>query len=420
MLVGRVAERQRLRMLVDDARAGRSAVLGLVGEPGIGKTALLDDLVAGASGVAVLAARCVESEAEVPFAGLAELLRPALPSLNAIPVPQSAALAGALAMGPATSQDRFAIGAATLSLLAASAEHGPLLVVVDDAHQLDASSAAALLFAARRLLADPIAMVFAVREGEPSLLDGSGLPILRLTGLDPDAIASLLPGLGADRIRSLCAATGGNPLALLELPADGDWPEFVERPAPLPARIGAAFLRRHGELGEPTQRMLLIIAASDVRDVGVLSRAAAAAGTSVDALAAAEKAGLVRVDAGRVEFCHPLVRSAVYTQASAPERRAAHAALAGALPDRDADRRAWHLAFSKVGPDERASSALAQAGDRAQRRSAYGVAIAAFERAACLAVDPTAATGLLVDAASCALQDGQTDRALRLLDEADT
>ena len=183
MLLGRDDERLALDRLIAQARQGRSGVVALVGEPGIGKTSLLEHAAQHAEGMRVLRARGIQSESEVPFAGLAELLRPALVALDRIPPPQASALAGALALEPATAQDRFAVGAATLSLLSAWAEESPVLVLVDDAHRLDAASAEALLFAARRLLADPIALVFAVREGEPSLLDGADLRVLRVAGL---------------------------------------------------------------------------------------------------------------------------------------------------------------------------------------------------------------------------------------------
>src|SRR4051812_3670332 len=195
MLLGRDDERLALDRLLAEARQGRSGVLALVGEPGIGKTSLLEHAAQQAQGMRVLRARGIQSEAEVPFAGLAELLRPALPALDRIPRPQASALAGALALEPATAQDRFAVGAATLSLLSAWAEEAPVLLLVDDAHRLDAASAEALLFAARRLLADPIAIVLAVREGEPSLLDGSDLRVLRVAGLDRPDAAELLRGV---------------------------------------------------------------------------------------------------------------------------------------------------------------------------------------------------------------------------------
>src|ERR1700722_14318025 len=176
MLLGRNDERLALDDLLAQARAGRSGVLALVGEPGIGKTALLEHAGESAEGMRVLRARGIESEAVIPFAGLAELLRPALSALDRIPEPQADALPGALALGPGRARARFAMGAATLSLLSASAEERPLAMLVDDAHWLDRSSAETLLFAARRLLADPIALVITVREGQPSLLDGADLP----------------------------------------------------------------------------------------------------------------------------------------------------------------------------------------------------------------------------------------------------
>src|SRR4051794_36139282 len=176
MLVGRDRERRELGDLLAAAREGRSGVVVLTGESGIGKSALLDATAAAAEGMRVLRARGVESESQVPFAGLLELLRPALSAVERIPEPQAAALGSALALRPGTAQDRFAVGAATLSLLAAYADEAPLLVLVDDAHWLDGASADALLFAVRRLVADPIAVVLAVREGEPSLVDGAGLP----------------------------------------------------------------------------------------------------------------------------------------------------------------------------------------------------------------------------------------------------
>src|SRR4051812_26824164 len=215
-LLGREDERLALDRLLAEARGGRSGVLALVGEPGIGKTALLDHTAAAADGMRVLRARGVESEAEVPFAGLAELLRPALGELDRLPAPQAEALAGALALGPPAATGRFAVGAATLSLLSAFAEEAPLALLVDDAHLLDGSSGGALLFAARRLVADPIALVLAVREGEPPLLDGAALRALHVPGLDRRDATKLVEheALHADTLERLYSATAGNPLAL--------------------------------------------------------------------------------------------------------------------------------------------------------------------------------------------------------------
>lgn len=422
MLLGRNDERLALDDLLAQARAGRSGVLALVGEPGIGKTALLEHAGESAEGMRVLRARGIESEAVIPFAGLAELLRPALSALDRIPEPQAAALAGALALGPARARDRFAIGAATLSLLSASAEERPLAMLVDDAHWLDRSSAETLLFAARRLLADPIALVITVREGQPSLLDGADLPTLRVSGLDRTDASQLLPlaEIPDEVIERLHRATGGNPLALLELAPEAARLANQPGTAPLPisTSIATAFLHRFGQLPEPTRRTLVLVAASDTCTPASLARAAASIGLSIDDLAAAERVGLVTVAPGEIEFTHPLARAALYADAPAPERREAHAALAAALPDRDADQRAWHLAAASIGPNDQASAALEQAGIRARERSAYAAAAAAFERGAGLAsIDETRA-GLLCAAAEAAWLAGDAKRTLALLDAA--
>src|SRR4051794_4790125 len=277
MLLGREEERLAIDRLLAEAREGRSGVLALVGEPGIGKTALLEHAVAEAGEMRVLAARGIESEAAVPFAVLSELLRPALGAIDRIPAPQAAALAGALALAPATAQGRFATGAAALSLLSAYADDGPLLLVVDDAHLLDASSAEALLFAARRLVADPIAVLIAVREGEPSLLDGADLPTLRLGGLGEAETAALLElASDAGDVRRLHAATAGNPLALLELASDAGELALAPEGAPvlLSARLSRRFLRRAEGLGDDVRAALVLAATSDSSDPAVLTPAA--------------------------------------------------------------------------------------------------------------------------------------------------
>jgi DNA-binding CsgD family transcriptional regulator len=422
MLLGRRVERLAIAHLLAEARCGRSGVLALVGEPGIGKTALLDHAAECAHGMGVLRARGIAAEGKLPFAGLAELLRPALAALERIPPFQAAALAGALALEPATARDRFAVGAATLSLLSAHGEEAPLALLVDDAHLLDGSSAQALLFAARRLVADPIAMVLAVREGEPSLLDGADLPVLLVSGLDRSAAADLLrdASLPDETVEHLYRATGGNPLALLELAPDAARlaPSPSGGPVPLSARITSAFLRRHDRLSEPARRMLVLAAASDSGDLSVLERAASSAGLDAGDLAAAEAAGLVTLAEGEVTFRHPLARSAVYSDASARERREAHASLARALPDRHVDRRAWHLAAASTGPSAQASAALAEAGERACARSAYVVAASAFERGAHLSPSGDDRARLLFAAAEAAWLGGEPDRTAALLDGA--
>jgi DNA-binding CsgD family transcriptional regulator len=391
-------------------------VFALVGEPGIGKSSLLDSLAARAAGMGVLRASGIESEAQVPFAGLLELLRPALGSLSRIPRPQAAALESALALRPSSAQDRFAVGAATLSLLAAFAEESPLLVLVDDVQWLDGSSSEALLFAVRRLVADPIAVVLAVRADEPSLLDGSGLPMLHLEGLDREQAGVLLGAASPEAVEHLYRATAGNPLALLEFANEAETVAAtpLEHPVPISTSIARAFLRRSASLSEHAQQGLVLAAASDTGDLTVLARA----GFRVDDLAEAERAGLIRLVAGVLEFRHPLARSAVYGEASPDQRRAAHRALAGALPDLDADRRAWHLAAAAVGPDEPASAALEQAAQRARERTAYSVSASAFERAARLNADDLRSGRLFYQAAESAWLAGQASQARELLDDA--
>jgi len=419
VLVGRELERQELDRVLATARSGRSAVLALVGEPGIGKTALLEYAEEQAGPLQVLRARGIDWEAHVPFAGLLELLRPALGLLDRIPPPQAAALEGALALRPGAVGERFAIGAATLSLLAAQAETSPTLVLVDDAHCLDRSSAEALLFALRRLLAEPLAAILSVREGEPSLLDGADLPTLHVGGLDRDAAATLVGPVPEDVAERLYRATAGNPLALLELRTEGSGLAGppIDMPVAVSARISSSFLRRAEALDANARRLLVLVAASDSGDTAVMARAAASLGLDLAGLDAAETAGLVHIAEGRVEFRHPLARAAIYGDSPVDDRREAHRALAAALPDREPDRRAWHLALAAVGPEDVAASALEQAGARARERGAQAVAAAAFERAARLAPDDERRGRLLFAAADAAWLAGSAERATSLLDE---
>ncbi len=420
MLLGRDRERLEIDRAMARARSGDSAILALVGEPGIGKTALLDHAAERAGEMRLLRARGIESEAQIPFASLLELLRPALEALGEIPEPQAVALEGALALRPAMVHERFAVGAATLSLLAACAERQPLAVLIDDGQWLDSSSAQALLFAFRRLVADPIAVLVTIREGEPSLLDGADLPTLRLGGLSAEEAAMLLDGVALPTARRLHEATAGNPLALLELASEAAELAFAPEGAPLlvPARISRMFSRRVDDLEESVRRALVLAAASDRGDLAMLERAAAGLGVDLSSLTRAESAGLVRLRAGAVDFRHPLARSAIYAGASADARRQAHLALAAALPDRDIDRRAWHLAAGAVGVDETASVALEQAAARAWDRSAYTAAAAAFERAARLLGDLERRARLLVRAAEASWRAGLAERAGARLDEA--
>jgi DNA-binding CsgD family transcriptional regulator len=420
MLLGRGPQLQQIEQALAQARLGRSATLALVGDPGIGKTTLLSHAAEHAGGMRLLRARGIESEAQLPFGSLLELIRPALTVFDRIPPPQAAALESALAMRPGAAGDRFAIGAATLSLLAAYAEHEPVAVLIDDAQWLDISSAQALLFAFRRLVADPIAVLIAARTGEPSLLDGADLPVLRLDGLTSDEAAVLVPGLSPEAAARLHAATGGNPLALLELRQDEQDLALAPEGAPVlvSARITRAFLQQTGALDDAARQALVLAATSDTGDLPTLERAAARLGIDLSALAAAESAGLVTLRAGAVDFRHPLARSAIYADAPASQRRDAHRALASALPDRDIDRRAWHLAAAAPGTDEAASAALEQAGLSGRDRGAYAAAAAAFERAAKLTAEAGRGARQLRLAAESAWLAGFTDRALAMLDEA--
>ncbi|WP_272474602.1 helix-turn-helix transcriptional regulator [Baekduia alba] len=416
--MGRATECARIDRLLAGARLGTSGVLVLAGDPGVGKTALLEHALATADGMAVLRAQGVEPEVDVPFGGLLALLRPALGHLDEIPGPQAAALRTALALEPGGERDRFTIGAATLSLLAAHAERRPVLVVVDDAHWLDAPSLAAITFAAGRLLADAVAVLVAAR---PELAPTS-LPTLPVAGLDRAAAAAVLehragrplPPGAADRVYDL---TLGNPLALVEL-ADADAAADVgaEPPLPIETTVERAFARRIAELPEPARRTLLLAAAEGSGDLAVLQRAAPALDVELTALDAAERAGLTTSTPGTVAFVHPLARSAAYRSAAPDERRAAHRALA-AVPG-DPDRRAAHLAAAAVGPDADAARALEAAARRARARSGYAAAASSFERAARLTVGGPERARLLFAAADAAWLGGQAERVDRLLDDA--
>ncbi|MFY9889743.1 MAG: ATP-binding protein, partial [Streptosporangiaceae bacterium] len=313
MLLGRSRERRRIDDALAQARAGASAALALTGDPGIGKTTLLGYAAAqaAASGMQVLRARGVESEAQIPFGSLLEVIRPALTLLDTIPAPQSAALEGALALRPGAANDRFAVGAATLSLLAACAEQAPAALLLDDAQWLDVSSAQALLFAIRRLVADRIAVLITVRAGEPSVLDGAGLPVLELDGLTREEALQLVPGLSPEAAARLHTATAGNPLGLLELAAASQDLELAPEGAPLlvTARISGAFLSQVTTFGAATRRALVLAAACDTGDLPPIERAAAILGIDLAALGPAESAGLIRLQHGSLEFRHPLARS---------------------------------------------------------------------------------------------------------------
>ncbi len=388
-LCGRDAEVAAVAGLLEGARRGESAVLVLRGEPGIGKTALLDHAAGAAGDMRTVRGTGVEFEAELPYSGLQLLLRPALGGLSALPGPQREALEAACGLREGGGADPMLVGLAVLSLLTDYAGADGALCLVDDAQWLDRASRDALLFAARRLRAEGVVMIFAVREGEGAF-PAAGLPELRLDGLSPEAAAALLdrsPLAPALRYRLLSEA-GGNPLALLELPvalaAEGGG-AFAPRALPLTDRLRLAFHGQVSRMPEACQSVLLTAAAEESGEVAVILRAAGVLGASVEALAPAEQAGLVlRGEAeGTIRFRHPLVRAAVYQRAPLGQRLAVHRALAEVLDTPEqGDRRAWHLAAAATGPDDEVAGALERAAVRAGERSGHKAAAAAYEQAA--------------------------------------
>jgi DNA-binding CsgD family transcriptional regulator len=427
-LVGRERELELVDELLGRARRGRSDALVVRGEAGIGKTALLEHGVERADGMTVLRALGVESEAELQFSGLLELLRPLLGHLPQIPARQAEVLRSALGLGEAEAHDRFTIGAATLSLLAAAAEANPILVVVDDAQWLDCATTEALLFAAKRLEADAAAFLFAVRKGEGRGFDPPGLERLELGGLDADEAERLLARAGdqavePEVVRRLWEATQGNPLALLEVrsflrPEQLAGREPLPEPLPAGATLERAFAWRAERLPKESQRALAVAAVSLSPELEPVAEALAQLGIERSALEPAEDEGLIAIADGRIDFRHPLVRSAIFHGAAPSERRAAHRALADAVRDRrDPERWAWHLASAALGVDEEAAAALESAARQARARSSYAAAAAALERAAGLSADDDARLVRLHAAADAALHAGRSDDALALLAE---
>jgi DNA-binding CsgD family transcriptional regulator len=427
VLYGRAVEQAIIDELLTGARTGRSGVLVMRGDPGIGKTALLDyaarsaDAAAGTDGVAMRVIRSggVESEAELPFAGLHLLLGPALDRLPALPQPQQDALGAALGLRRAGPYDRFLVGVAVLSLLAELAEDRPLACLVDDAHWLDRASAGALAFAARRLDAEGIVIIFAARGGEAAF-PASGLRALWLGGLDAASAAALLAehagGLAAPVRSRILAETCGNPLGLIELPAAylaappaAGWPR---NPAlALTDRLQRAFEGQARRLPADTRTVLLAAASEDSGDLDVLLDAAGVLGVGAAALGLAEQAGLIGIAGGAVTFRHPLVRAAVYHGATVSQRLAVHRALAAVLRNpSDADRRAWHLAAAATTPDEEVAAELERTAEDARTRSGYAAAAAAYQRAAQLGTDPEAHTRRLTAAAEASAEMGDFER----------
>lgn len=421
-LLSRRRELAALEQVLATARAGSGAILVLRGEAGIGKTTLLDYAADRAVGFRTAGVAGIESEMEFPFAGLHRLCAPMLDRLQELPEPQRDALSLAFGFREGEAPNRFLVGQAALNLLAGAAEGQPLACLVDDAQWLDEGSMQVLSFVARRLMAEPIALIFTLREPEDHLAL-AGLPELIVEGLsEPDARALLtaavrvpLDPVVRDRI---VAEAHGNPMALLQLPrapaelAGGFW---LPGRCPLASRIERVFYQQFRSLPQDSRRLLLTAAAEPTGDAGLLWRAAGLQEISVDAAAPAEAAGLVEFGA-RVRFHHPLVRSAIYRRTPAPDRRAAHRALAEATdPHLDPDRRAWHRAHAATQPDEGVAVELERSAGRAQGRGGAAAAASFLRRAAEVTPDPAHRVTRALAAAQAQIEAGGADQACTLL-----
>jgi DNA-binding CsgD family transcriptional regulator len=422
-LVGRRDECEALDRLVADVLAGASRVLVLRGEPGVGKSALLRYLSDRVAGWEVVSAVGAESEMELAYSGLHQLCAPLLDRLDELPTPQRDALATVFGLSTGPAPDRFLVGLATLTLVAQAAEERPLACVIDDAQWLDHASAQIIGFVARRLLAERVALVYAARTGtETDVL--AGLPTLPVGGLRDDDARRLLLGavhgpLDAAIVEQIIAESHGNPLALLELPRTWTAAGYgggygLPGSRPVAGKIEQSFARRLELLPPDTQLLVLTAAAEPLGDLALLRRAVDVLGIEMDAAPAAD-AGLLQVRV-RVEFTHPLARSAAYHTASAEDRHRVHDALAQVTDaQRDPDRRAWHRARAAAGPDEEVADELERSAERAQARAGLAAAAAFLTRAAELTPFPAARTRRALAAASASVQAGAFDAAGALL-----
>ncbi|MDQ4134839.1 MAG: AAA family ATPase, partial [Pseudomonadota bacterium] len=420
-LLDRALECEVLDRLLEDVRGGQSGVLVIRGEPGIGKTALMRYAERQASDFRVAHVVGVEAEMELPFAGVHQLCGSMLARLAALPKPQQDALTAALGLSSGNAPDRFLVGLAVLGLLSAVAEDQPLLCFVDDAQWLDAASSQVLGFVGRRLVAEAVGMVFALRESA-SRPEFQGLPELPVDGLQLEYARALLaraiPGRLDERVRErFVAETRGNPLALLELPRHNTPAELAGgldllAAGDLPAHLEQHYIRRVDTLPDETQRLMLLAAADPAGDPTLVWRAADALGIRPGALAPAEDAELLEIGE-HVRFGHPLVRSAVYRAASSEDRRAVHQALAEATDaEVDADRRAWHRAAAAAGPDEDVAGELERSAGRAQARGGLAAAAAFLRRSVGLTKDPDRRVDRALAAAQACMQAGAFDAAL--------
>ncbi len=422
-LLGRRSELARLDRLVAATSAGESQVLVLRGDAGVGKSALLDHL-ADTPGVRIARVAGVESEAELAYGGLHQLCAPCLDRLERLPGPQRDALGSAFGLSAGGAPDRFMVGLAVLNLLADVAEDQPLLCLVDDAQWLDSVSAQTLAFVARRLLAERVALVITIRESSDDVefADLPGLVIGGLSAADAgELLDSVIKGPVDRRVRDrVIAETGGNPLALLELPHAWTTAESADGLAqpdagPLTGRLERGFVRRLEALPADTRRLLVTAAAEPLGDATILWRAANVLGLAPTDATPAEEAGLIEFGP-RVRFRHPLVRAAAYRTASVAERREVHGALAEATdPEVDPDRRAWHRAQTTTSPDEAIAAELERSAGRARARGGLVAASVLLERAATLTPDPARRAQRGLEAAWAKRDAGVLDTALALV-----
>ncbi|MET0422482.1 MAG: AAA family ATPase, partial [Actinoplanes sp.] len=423
--VGRQVEQRVLADLVAGVRDGRSGTLVITGEPGAGKTSLLDQVAASCPDVRVVAIAGVESERCLGYAALHRLLGPWLPGIGALPDPQRDALRSAFGHTAGVPADRYLAGMAALTLLAEACTPQPLLCVVDDAQWLDRESADALAFVARRLHAEAIGLLFVTRQDGPSPV--GGLPTLTLSGLPDDDARSLLSTSVAGHLddtvaATIIAGTGGNPLALIELARTlrpGQLAGIIPLPTPLPVGVllETHFRQQIRPLPAETRALLLLVAAAPPDNISLLWRAAGQLGMAAEHADPALSAGILTAS---LDFRHPLIRSAVYRGATAADRRRVHAALAaGYDPRLDADRHAWHRALATIGLDEQVAAQLESASERARSRGGHAEQAAFLSRAADLSPDPRAQASRLVAAARAHLVLGDPAAAGRMLDRAE-
>ena len=429
MMIGRAQEEALISQLLADAKQGHSAALVIRGEAGVGKSALLDYAVHEAGDFAVLRGVGIEGEADLAYAALHQILLPVFDLIPRLPHPQGDALRAAFALSDDMVDERFRVSVGVLGLLSEAAEDGPVLCIVDDAQWLDQASADSLLFTARRLHAESVVLLFGVRDLTKRPFEARDVSELRLDTLSAQDARQLLSSrLGrsavAGAVEWLLDNAQGNPLALMELPGTLTQQQLagldpIERRVASPTTVEQIYLERVEHLPNSTRRLLLLAAAEDTGARATIERAATVMRLDVVDLEPAEAVGLIRVDSERLEFRHPLVRSAVYRAATFTDRETTHRALAVAsATEGSPDRAAWHRAAATVGADEDVARALETTAERARLRSGHAAAASALERAAGLSSDDRSRGRRLVGAAQAAWSAGYPERAISMLDRA--